>query len=31
MKGIGKLFERAPEREWRDHITAVVNEIEDEE
>ena len=31
VKGIEKLFKRSPEREWRDHITAVVNEIEDEE
>jgi hypothetical protein len=26
MKGIERLFERSPEREWRDHITAVVDE-----
>ena len=31
VKGIERLFKRSPEREWRDHITAVVNEIEDEE
>ena len=31
VKGIERLFKRSPEREWRDHITAVVSEIEDEE
>jgi Topoisomerase 6 subunit A/Spo11, Toprim domain len=25
-KGIARLFKRSPKREWRDHITAVVNE-----
>jgi hypothetical protein len=27
VKGIERLFERSPEREWRDHITAVVDAV----
>jgi hypothetical protein len=31
VKGIERLFKRSPKREWRDHISAVVKEIENEE
>ena len=31
VEGIERLFKRSPQREWRDHITAVVNAIENEE
>jgi Topoisomerase 6 subunit A/Spo11, Toprim domain len=30
VEGIERLFKRSPQREWRDHITAVVNAIENE-
>jgi hypothetical protein len=31
VEGIEALFKRSPKREWRNHITAVVDEIENEE